>query len=155
MRKVALALLLMTCAGVQAKGTLSSLISYETVRTSPDSVTDGTDSIINITAEYVFPRSLSLYGGFSVNHTTNYASAINLGVRFYSFSPMFSLGPKYPVWGYMGFGSQVDGKSTLYPEAGLRFATSASTRLDLFARVYNSSDASIDEHTTLGLGFSF
>ena len=155
MKKVLVAAALLSSMAVQAQGILSSLVSYESIRDKPSAATGNTEAFTNISAEYVFPRSLSFYGGFSVIRGDSYDSSVIMGMRFYTFSPAFRFGSAVPVWPYMGFGTHVDGNSTIYPEVGLRFASSVDSRLDLFARIYSSKDKSLDKHATLGLGLSF
>lgn len=152
---VTAALLLVGATSASAAGQFSPLVTYESVFSKPSTATSHTSSIINATMEYSFPRSLSLYGGFSFILRDSFESSAMVGGRFYSSTPLFYWGGNAPIWSYIGIGANLLDNTAYYPEAGFRIGISNNTRLDLFVKVYNSSDTAYDKHATVGLGLTF
>ena len=148
------AALILNTMSASAAGTLSSLVSFEQVFSRPSTATSNTQSIMSASVEYVFPRSLSVYGGVAFILRDSFESTINLGTRLYSFNPVFHVSSK-PVWSYIGIGTYLVDNNAYYPEVGLRFATTPSSRMDVFLKVLNSSDTAYDKHASIGVGFTF
>ncbi|ADZ89941.1 hypothetical protein [Marinomonas mediterranea] len=152
---VAAALLVSASSAMAASGQFASLVSYEYVFSKPSTATGTTSGVLNTSIEYTFPRSLSLYGGATFILRDSYESSLNFGARLYTSTPLFHWGQNKPIWSYVGVGTYLVDNLAYFPEAGLRIATSDNTRMDVFFKVYNSSDTAYDRLATLGVGLTF
>ncbi|SBS34023.1 hypothetical protein MAQ5080_02753 [Marinomonas aquimarina] len=155
MKKFVTAALLAGATSAFAAGQFSPLVSYEHVYSTPSTATSNTASMINATMEYTYPRSLSVYGGFTFILRDSFETAAQLGSRFYTPEPLFYVNGIAPVWSYVGLGANVLDNVAFFPEIGFRIGISDNTRLDLFMKVYNSNDTAYDRHATLGAGLTF
>ena len=155
MKKFVTAALLTGATSAFAAGQFSPLISYELVYSEPSTATSNTASMINASMEYTFPRSLSVYGGFSFILRDSFETAAQAGARFYTPNPLFYVNGKMPVWTYVGLGANFLDNVAFYPEAGLRIGINDDTRVDVFMKVYNSNDTAYDKHATVGIGLTF
>lgn len=155
MKKFVAAALLAGTTSAFAAGQFSPLINYELVFSEPTTATSNTSSMINAVMEYTYPRSLSVYGGFSFILRDSFETAAQAGTRFYTPSPLFYVNGVAPVWTYVGLGANVLDNVAFFPEIGFRIGLTDTTRLDLFMKVYNSNDTAYDKHATIGAGLTF
>lgn len=155
MKKLVSAALLAGATSASAAGQFSSLVSYDYVFSKPSTATSHTASMINALVEYTYPRSLSLYGGFSFILRDSFESALTVGTRLYTPTPMFYWGGSIPIWSYVGVGAYLVDNTAFYPEAGIRFGVTNNTRLDVFMKVLNSNNTAYDKHATIGVGLTF
>lgn len=151
---VTAALLLAGTTSAMAAGQLSPLVSYESVFSEASDSVDPASRIVRAGAEYIFPRSLALYGSMAFADRESYDNAISVGARFYSPNPILKV-TNMPVWGYLGAGLDLWDHGAYYPEVGLRFAINSGARVDLFLRAYGSNDTDYDGLTTVGIGLTF
>ncbi|MFD1381828.1 hypothetical protein ACFQ45_00455 [Rhodanobacter aciditrophus] len=155
MKKLVSAALLAGATSASAAGQFSSLASYDYVFSKPSTATSHTASVINTLVEYTYPRTLSIYGGFSFILRDSFESTLTLGARLYTPTPMFYWGGSVPIWSYVGAGTFLLDNGAYYPEAGLRIGITNNTRLDVFLKVFNSDDTAYDKHATIGVGLTF
>lgn len=155
MKKFVAAALLTGATSAVAAGQFSPLVSYELVFREPSTATSNTTGMINTSIEYTFPRSLSLYGGFSFILRDSFETAAQAGARFYTTSPLFYINGNMPLWSYIGLGANFLDNVAAYPEAGVRIGISDDTRIDIFVKVYNSNENAYDKHATIGMGLTF
>lgn len=155
MKKVVIATALtLSAISANAAGTLSTFLTAEKVLSRPSTATGTTDLLMTGAMEYVFPRSLSFYGGVSFILRDSFETTVNVGARLYSVTPVFKIGAT-PMWSFIGAGAYFVDNNAYYPEVGLRFATSTNTRMDIYLKVLNSVDTAYDRNASIGVGFTF
>lgn len=150
---VTAALLISGATSAAAAGQFSPLVSYESAFSEPSDSVNSPSGITRAMVEYTFPRSLAFYGGLSFADRDSVDSAVTLGARFYSPSPLFQA--QVPVWGYLGGGIDFWDHASYYSEVGLRIGVSNRALVDLFVKAHNSNDLGFDNVATFGVGLTF
>ncbi|MCV2403479.1 hypothetical protein OFY17_11370 [Marinomonas sp. C2222] len=156
MRKLLLATLFLVSASASAEGQIASLVTFESTALRPDSnESENVTSTLNTSMEFTLPSNVSLYGGFTFVLGENFESAISFGSRYYSSTPAFQLFASVPMWSYLGAGVSFLDETVYYPEAGFRLATSNTSRIDVYMKIFNSSHDRYDKHILVGAGLTF
>ncbi|NLQ18092.1 hypothetical protein HGG82_10720 [Marinomonas sp. M1K-6] len=155
MKSFLLAALVLVSAHASAESQIASLVNFESTAARPNTEQENITSILSGSLEHITPSNISIYGGFSFILGETFETGVNIGARFYSAAPAFQFFPGIPIWTFVGGGVSFYDETTYYPEVGFRIATSDVSRIDVFARILNSSSDIYDRHIMVGAGLTF